>query len=363
MFYPRQTMRRWLSTWMVSGCAACAPQPEPAAVQRAAATPTRPPAASATPAVQPAEAASVPEPTRERFPGAAFPPPDVAPPHPASAGEGDGRWVALGSASLAEHAAAEPHLLYRTVIHPHHVSRWKKVTIVAIDLERARLELVAGTDEPESKEVPADKRPGVVPEGDLPYVLAAFNGSWQARHGRYGMMKDGVVFLPPREDACTVALHQDGRVTLRSWTAIAPNQVGLAAWRQAPSCILEQGALHPELEQRNERRWGGLDPKTKTRRRSAIALDATGRVFFFGLGEEVGPRELAEGLRVAGAQHAAQLDINYYWTRFLLFGRPKPDAPLQVTSTLIPKLEHRKRGYVSLPEPRDFFYVARRTPE
>ncbi len=293
-------------------------------------------------------------------PKAAFPPPNFTPPHKQSAQPGDGTWQPLGEAKRRENAAVEPRLLYRTVVRPHKVSKWKKVTVVAMDLERARANIVAGTDEPKSDAIPKEQRSGLVPEAEREHILAAFNGSWQARHGRYGMMKGGRVLIPPRKDGCTVAFYKDGRVRLRSWPAVEGEVEQMHAWRQAPGCILENGELHPDFAKRNERRWGGRDPKRQTRRRSAIALDKTGRILFYGFGDETGPKELALGLKAAGAHHAAQLDINYYWTRFLVFGRPKADAPLQVTSTLVPKMEHRKRGYIHRAEPRDFFYVIRK---
>jgi hypothetical protein len=333
--------------------------PTPPAPTASKATPQAPPPASdagrddAQAVGAPASPPSVPV-------KVAFPPANFPPPHAQSAREGDGTWVALGDAAKHENAAAEPRLLYRAVVHPHKVSKYKLVTIVAVDLTRARLNITAGVDEPESDAVPKEERSGLIPEADREHVLAAFNGSWQARHGRYGMMKDGKVYLPPRPDGCTIAMFKDGSVKMGSWPSLSASVATMGAWRQAPGCLLENGQLHPDFEKHDERRWGGRDPKRQTRRRSAIALNETGSILFYGFGDETSPKELALGLRAAGAHHAAQLDINYYWVRFLVFGRPKPDAPLQVTSTLIPKMEHRKRGYVHLAEPRDFFYVTRK---
>jgi hypothetical protein len=124
--------------------------------------------------------------------------------------------------------------------------------------------------------------------------------------------------------------------------------------------MLENGELHARLAAHDDRPWGGNNPKLKTRRRSAIALDATGSVLFYGFGDEASARELAEGLRAAGAAHVAELDINHYWTRFLLAGKKREGAELEITSTLVPDMTHRKLGYVQKPEPRDFFYVRRR---
>jgi hypothetical protein len=92
-----------------------------------------------------------------------------------------------------------------------------------------------------------------------------------------------------------------------------------------------------------------------------IGVDATGRILFYGMGEEARPRDLAQGLKAVGATSAAQLDINWSWTRFLMFGSPQPGAELQVTSTLIPKMVHRKTGYVQRHVGRDFFYLTRRS--
>jgi hypothetical protein len=287
-----------------------------------------------------------------------FPPANVTPPEERSAQPGDGKWVRMGDAKKGEVAAEDPAVLYRATVHPHRVSRWKSVTAVAIDLRHASLHLVAGTDDPESDSVPKEERTGLVSPEHVPDLVAAFNGGWQTRHGHWGMMADGRAYVPPREEGCTIAIYPDGSVRIGSWPELAGSAGDMVAYRQTPPCLLEKGALHPKLESGVEAPWGGQNPKIKTRRRSAIAIDASGRVLMYGFGEEANARELAQGLKSLGASAAAELDINYYWTRFLVFGKPKPDAPPEVTSTLV-KMQHRRDGYVSKPEPRDFFYVKR----
>ena len=49
-----------------------------------------------------------------------------------------------------------------------------------------------------------------------------------------------------------------------------------------------------------------------------------------------------------------------FTTRFLLFGRATPEGPLQITSTLAPKMKHVTAGYVSKPSERDFFYLRKK---
>lgn len=244
-----------------------------------------------------------------------------------------------------------------TVVRPHPISPLATIHVVAIDLGRAALHLVPGTEEPASETVPASERWGLVPAQHQERLLAVFNGGYLARHGRWGMMVDGTAYLPPRDEGCTVAIHRDGRASIRMWSALSASADELVSYRQTPPCLLEEGEVSPKLVAGDDKAFGGHDPAGKTRRRSAVGVDATGRVLFYALGFEPSPRELAEGLRAAGAVHAAQLDINWSWTRFLIFGRPTPDAELQVTSTLVPKMTHRARGYVHHPHPRDFFYV------
>ena len=68
-----------------------------------------------------------------------------------------------------------------------------------------------------------------------------------------------------------------------------------------------------------------------------VAEKASGRTLFYGMGEWMSARGLAESMKAAGAENAAEIDINWSYTRFLFFGHPAPGDPLQVTSALVPK--------------------------
>jgi hypothetical protein len=116
--------------------------------------------------------------------------------------------------------------------------------------------------------------------------------------------------------------------------------------------------VHPELIAGRDQIWAGKTPGLVTRRRSAIGIDASGRVLFYAIGVEATPRLLAEGLKAAGAQDGAELDINWNWTRFLLFGKDA-DGALKVSTSLV-EGEYAKSGYVTRPSERDFFYLVRR---
>ena len=296
----------------------------------------------------------------DRTPGGRFPPADFEPPSARSAKAGDGTWRRLGDASTGDRAADGRAVLYITTVHPHPVSRFDSVTLAAIDLRHTAVHFMPGKDDPGTKDL--DPPAGHVPEPDRAELLVVFNGGYLPRHGRWGMMVQGRELVPPRDDGCTIGLYRDGRVRIRPWTELESSTGEMEAYRQTPPCLLDGGKLHPTLDAGNERPWGGRDPNRKTRRRSALGIDSSRRVLLYGMGTEVGAQLLAQAMKHAGAVDAVQLDINWSWTRFLLYGQPRPGGALQVTSTLIPKTTHSSKGYLERAGHRDFFYVLRRGP-
>ena len=129
----------------------------------------------------------------------------------------------------------------------------------------------------------------------------------------------GVTLQEPREGGCTVTIDDEGRMAILPWQEVTSPEK-LRVWRQTPPCLLDGGALHPNLEKGQLRVWAGRDPGRKTRRRSAMGLDATGRILFYGMGVETEADDLARGMAAVGANDAVELDINYSWTKFLVFG-------------------------------------------
>ena len=116
--------------------------------------------------------------------------------------------------------------------------------------------------------------------------------------------------------------------------------------------------MHPRLPNEDTARlWGAAIGGKREIRRTALGLDATGQTLFFGIGEWIWARDLALVMKSAGAVDVAELDINWSYTRFLLYDR---STPPKVVSTLIEKVEYSKDGYVSKPAPRDFFYLRRK---
>lgn len=313
-------------------------------------SPATPAVASAPPAAGPGTAGP------SRASTSAFSPIDYSPPFPGVAAEGDGRWIEMSSSDVPGDAPA----MRKSLVHPDPKRSFTAVAIVAIDLERIDLRLVAGTVEPASAEVPKARRKGMIPAEQFGDLVAVFNGGFKATHGHYGMMIDGDTFLAPRDLACTVGLYKNGSIRIRSWPALKPTAPDMTAYRQTPPCLVEQGKENDALSAEYNRNWGAAVGGETVIRRSAVGIDKAGTTLFYGLGESVTAQSLARAMRVAGAEDAAQLDVNYSYPRFLLYGKsPGIDAP-RAQSALIPGLKYGRLEYVGDASSRDFFYLTRR---
>jgi hypothetical protein len=284
----------------------------------------------------------------------AFPLRDFEPMHPRTGQPGDGRWLPYPEGTpLAETA------MMRSLVHPNPLKRYVFVIAIAMDLRRTELRLVAGTDEPDNKAVPNERRTGLIPEGDWTDALVVFNGGFMARHGKHGMKIGDDLFVPPRDDACTIALEKNGALRIRSWPALAANEVDMAAYRQAPPCLVEQGKLHPELPTETvHRRWGAAEDGKRDVRRSALCLDQSGTVLLYGFGDYIMATELAQGMQRAGGHDCAELDINWSYTRF--FPVDHATSPPRLGESFVEKLEYSKQAYFTKPYFKDFFYLKRR---
>jgi len=285
-------------------------------------------------------------------------PPDAGPMHKSWSAPGDGTWIPIRDPRRPEE---EPYM-WKTLLHPDPNRSWSELFVVAIDVGRTRLHVMAGRSEPKSKEAEAQsyKRIAHVPEGHHQELLAAFNGGFMTEHGFYGMKVDNVMLVPPRDNACTIAAYKDDSLRIGSWKNLRETEKDMLWYRQAPACMYESGKLHPGLQAGSSAHWGAtLDGETVIRR-SAIGLDAKRDTLFVAISNHTNARAIATGMFHAGAVDVAQLDVNWSYPKFVLF-EPGEAGPERKAVALAPGFEFSEDEYIRKRSIRDFFYVMRRT--
>lgn len=336
-------------------------------VPPAAATATTAPSPAATTSAGDASAsananASAGDPAAKAGPApskpASFRPTDVPAMNASFAAPGDGVWVPIIEARRPN----EPTGMWKTLLHPDPSRSWTAVIVVAVDLERVDLHLVAGRREPESM-TPESKgyvRTGLVAPEHKPLLLAAFNGGYRSIHGKYGMKIDGVVLMPGRGYACTVSKLDDGRLDIRPWEAMPEIEARTIWWRQTPKCMFHDGKPHAALNWAGDK-WGAAPSGSTVIRRSAIGLAKDGRVLYVAIGDHTTADAIARAMNHAGAHHVAQLDVNFSYPKFLLFEPREPGSQELVAVPIAKGFEYTEDEYVTKPAQRDFFYLARKS--
>jgi hypothetical protein len=280
-------------------------------------------------------------------------PKDVGPVHKSWSAPGDGQWVAIAVPDVP----TAPPTMFKTLLHPDKNRSWAEVFVVAMDIRAIDLHMLAGTKEPIATEPEAEGmvRPGVIPEEHRSSVLAAFNGGFKTEHGKYGMRVNGVTLIAPRPDVCALALYQDSSIRVGSWSRLAPQQQDMVFWRQTPSCMYEDGVLHPNLRAGAEKKWGStLDGETVIRR-SALGVSADGSFLYMSISNNTTATAIADGVHHAGAASVAQLDVNFSYPKFVLF-EARGGTERQAVA-LADGFEFSSDEFIRQPSRRDFFYV------
>ena len=275
---------------------------------------------------------------------------------------GDGTWVPMPDPRFPD----EPAPMLKTLLHPDAKRGWAQVAVVAIDLRQVALHLVSGTIEPITTlpEAKAHKRTGIIPADDLGMVIAAFNGGFMATHGHYGMKAEGVLWIEPKDKACTIAVFPNDVVNIRSWEELESKQSEMVFFRQTPMCMEESGKLHPGLTMEENTYWGATLDKETIIRRSAMGISEDGKTLFVGIGEATSAVAIAKAMQFAGSFHVAQLDVNFSYPKFVQI---EPKTPGGKTTTpedlelkpLVKTFQFKPDDYVKRADTRDFFYLTR----
>ncbi|MCS6797970.1 MAG: hypothetical protein NZ898_05495 [Myxococcota bacterium] len=322
-------------------------------------------------------------------------PPPAMTPLLAAPLEGEGEWTPLAGDPFVRTYPGAPPPFCQSFIRPDPERDWVRVHLVAFHPALVQLHLVSGTREPLS--ATGETGTGRVPRDPevLHRLVGAFNGGFQALHGEFGMMADRRVYLPPKPWAATVAVHDDGRVSMGSWPGPPPGvrvyeerwavqQIppDVVAYRQNLTSLVEDGVYNPW-----ERWYWGAAPVDATEQslidRTGLCLTDHGHLVYF-YGASLGPDHLGRAMLAARCKRGMQLDINARHTGMELYdvrgpgethpplGRPLgegeyegpvPDAPAGTVARV--RLVSRAMTPLRFPryfgrDARDFFYLTLR---
>jgi hypothetical protein len=238
-----------------------------------------------------------------------------------------------------------------TFVRPDTERAYTIVTIAQLDMKSMRLGVVAGTKEPGGKL--GNVGPGKVPIDivDNNKLVAAFDGGFQYRDGKYGMIVDGKTYLPLINDVGTVVGYKNGDFKIINYTG---QDLGgdVEFVRQNCPILIENGQL-AVVDVKNKKLWGRTFSADIVTWRTGMGITKNGNLLF-AVGNSLTPTTLAVALQMAGAENAIQLDINPNWVRFNIFnplGNGKYDSK-PLTLDLKNGASSYLNGYA-----KDFFYV------
>lgn len=245
-------------------------------------------------------------------------------------------------------------VLADTFIRPDPVRPYAFVTLVQMDMSKLRLWSMAGTQEPGGKV--GKPGPGIIPDATQKQgvLVAAFDGGFQYRDGRYGMIVGDTTYLPLKNDLATLVGHADGRIEIVNYASQSlGNDVVFV--RQNCPILIDHGAIETRSDA-NRKLWGRTLTADTYTWRSGIGITARGNLIF-AVGNSLVPSTLAEALKSAGAVSAMQLDINPYWVRFNMFDHFSGGT---YTSTTIMKgIQDGSYNYLH-GYSKDFFYITKK---
>jgi hypothetical protein len=249
-------------------------------------------------------------------PEVGFPPPPipplVTPPLP-----DEGAWFSLESDPFVHGNPGAPTPLVTTYLRGDGARPDSRVIVVAWDPRQVELDMVPGTEEPQS--ATGETGTGMIPRSPevMSRLLAAFNGAFQSTHGDFGMQVDGSVIVPPKPYAATVARTADGATGFGTWPYDLTIPSDFASFRQNLTPLVDGGKLNPY----GREWWGGVphdwEDETHTVR-SGLCLTREGFIsYFYGTG--IDHLHLGRVMLAARCDYGLHLDMNQGHTGFELY--------------------------------------------
>jgi hypothetical protein len=224
---------------------------------------------------------------------------------------------------------------------------------VWVDPKLLRLELVPGSTEPGGTWA----HPPFVTNGELPYLVSAFNGGFRFQDARGGIYLEGKAGVPLVPGAASFVIYKDGRINIGNWGTEVSMSPGVESVLQNVVLLVDHGQLAPSATYTDNAVWGYTLGNGYVVPRSGIGVTADGALVYVA-GPALTAKSLAESLQRAGAVRAMTLDINPEWVTFNFYAHPA-GQPREATGTkLYPQMQRPADRYLPpVWEARDFFEV------
>lgn len=235
-------------------------------------------------------------------------PPSPLEPYVTPALGGEGQWNAQDSDPVIHASAGLPPAVLTTFIRSDRGRKATRVYVALWDPRQVELHMMAGTVEP--KTATGETGPGLIPRSPevLRRVIAASNAGFQALHGEFGMMADGVVYLPPKPYGATVAVKRDGSTVFGTWPEDQTVPPDIVSYRQNMTVMVLDEKFNPY----GRTWWGGTPPgwadKTHTVR-TGICLTREDFVAYF-YGADISPEALGQAMIQTRCKYGIALDMN-----------------------------------------------------
>jgi Phosphodiester glycosidase len=261
---------------------------------------------------------------------------------------GEAAWTTDG----LPHSSPEDVSMAKTLIRPDPLRPYAAVGVLLMDKRRIRLRMVGGTDDPGGDR--GVRGPGTIPQADLSSLLAGWNGGFKGPHGAWGMVADGKEYRPLRAGYASVAVSNDGTISLGQWGRDLTWSDDFAAVRQNAVLLVDNCQVSPRTNEGNNT-WGYVYANSADfiTWRSAIGITSNGDLMVAD-GNSLSAASLARALQSAGACYAMQLDIN---TPYVLTSLFFPQDGGSVRSTKFMDTMVDNPGRFLTRQARDFMYV------
>ena len=283
----------------------------------------------------------------EELAKANFPPSDIIPIINKPSLSDEGVWKA---SEIVKDKNSEA-IFYESIIRPDVIRPWAKVLLVIADMRKLKLNFIAGTKCFDSK---GSGGTGIIPEDDIPFLVADFNGGFQQRHDNGAMISFKKSYGSLKYDKGSIFVFDDGSIDICRYSKEKEQEYKekgkvIVHARQNQPPLIENGIINKDVKQ-----WGWVwpDKDTSYGHRSGIGILNNGHIVF-AAGNSLSAQTLAQALKLAGCVNAIHLDMNQGHIAFNYYnednGKLKAHSiSNNFTTTLVGRY---LKGYE-----RDFFY-------